>query len=155
MRGLRPSRGRRAWRAAAVLLVAFLAACGTGGPVGAEASGPAEVLDGTEMVPFAALPDTGSPESLPGTYRSEQGGAEATLVIEQMPNGYRVTRSLAEPGAEPFVQSYHADERNGALRSQDGSMTVRGAPDGVVVHEAAAEDGIVPPDYWTRYYRSE
>jgi hypothetical protein len=138
-----------------MVIATLLAVCSTVGIVAADGSGPAEVLDGTDVVSLAEIPDTGLPSSVPGIYRSEQGGAEATLTVEATPRGFQVVRSLSEPGADAFVQVYSAEQKDGLLRSADDALIIRGAPDGLLVYEAAAEDGIVPPDYWTRYNRSD
>ncbi len=110
------------------------------------------MLVGTDVLPLANYPMQAIDDSWAGAYGVEMGGAEVSFTLRRAGDGWRFERLHREPG-EPENRATGALElRDGSLHSPDGSVSIRGAEDGILVLELR-EDGPLPVDRWVLYFR--
>ena len=117
---------------------------------------PTWVLDGTDLLELGDLRRTDLPSQPGGRYGAEQGGSELSLSITGGADGrWTVERRYKEPGADAQVVTYTAERRGAALISTDGSLTIQGTEEGVLVLELNSGNDSLPPDYWVHYLKAE
>ena len=68
---------------------------------------------------------------------------------------WTVERRYKEPGADAQVVTYTAERRGAALISADGSLTIQGTEEGVLVLELYSGTDSLPPDYWLHYLKAD
>ena len=122
-------------------------------PESSEGEGPDTVLVATDVLPLARYPMRAIDASWAGDYGAEMGGAEVELTLRRAGDEWRFVRVHREPG-EPANRATGAlDLVHGSLRSADGSISIRGADEGVLVLEQV-EHGPLPADIWILYFRN-
>lgn len=121
------------------------------------------MLDGTDLLELGDLRRTDLP-SQPGAATGRSRGAPScpfrspagrTAAGRSSGATWTVERRYKEPGADAQVVTYTAERRGAALISTDGSLTIQGTEEGVLVLELNSGNDSLPPDYWVHYLKAE
>lgn len=113
------------------------------------------VLDGTDLVEMDKVaPEPSAPDSIGGTYRSEQGGSILTLSAQKEGDGIRIERQYQEPGTSKIVKPYQlipVAQEGFASKTQDAFLKKTKA--GVIFWEKNSGVDSIPATYWVHYIR--
>lgn len=113
---------------------------------------PQDVLVGTDVYPLKSFLKDDVPKLATGSYRSEQGGASATVKLSSSANGWTLARRFAEPGAPPQNKTYSGlTEQAAATHLQGEGVHVLSTKEGVLVLEQRSEVDGLPAALWVLY----
>jgi hypothetical protein len=113
---------------------------------------PDDVLVGTDVVSISGLLDKVSRIPTSGTFRSEQGGAEAQVRLATGPRGLSLTREFSEPGTKAQIKRYESLQvgANG-VRLSGKQLEVLGTGNSILVLEKRSGVDGIPESMWIQY----
>jgi hypothetical protein len=113
---------------------------------------PESVLVGTDVVPLADVLSTASRIPTTGTFRSEQGGAEAQVRLAAGTRGPSLRREFSEPGTNAQIKLYeNLQAASSGVRLSGKDIEVLGMGKSLLVLEKHSGVDGIPGSMWIQY----
>ncbi|MEL7450157.1 MAG: hypothetical protein AAFN78_13165 [Pseudomonadota bacterium] len=113
------------------------------------------VLDGTTVLDLADFDlESTDFESLPGQYRSEQGGSVLFLTVRSQSTGeWIVERTYSEPKFADASARYAVRRTRFGLADADSQFLLQITREGLLAFEQDSGVDSIPASYWIHYTR--
>jgi hypothetical protein len=113
---------------------------------------PESVLVGTDVVPLSDFLSAASRIPTTGTFRSEQGGAEAQVRLAAGARGPSLRREFSEPGTNAQIKLYETLQASSSgVRLSGKDVEVLGMGKNILVLEKRSGVDGIPGSMWIQY----